>query len=327
MARSRRIPLPTLPLALAGALATGVLLPAVAPAATACPGADGDPAALGHDATVAALVCLTNHERMAAGLPALRPDARLALAAQRHTEDMLTRGYFSHDAPAPAPFGTRPPDRVEAAGFAWAALGENIAAGQRTPRWVMREWLASRGHCQSIMWTQVTAVGFGIATGPEQEDGPPAPAWVQELTRPAGSAGSDDGDPPCPRAPAVPAPVDGPMPPGEAMPWARPAAPAGAPVAAPVTTTRDAGDRRPLLAVAARRRGRTLRLRVTVPDAAASRGRVRVRIRVRQHGRAGGALDVRRRAGAQRMRLRLRRAAGGAVTIRAARVRQTLRFG
>lgn len=310
MGRAWLIPLPVL------AAATALLLPAAAPAATACPGADGDPAQLGHDATVAALLCLTNHERMAAGLPALRPDDRLALAAQRHAQDMVARGYFSHDAPAPAPFGAKPAQRIEAAGFQWSALGENIAAGQQTPRWVMRDWLASAGHCQNIMWTQVTAVGFGVAT--ESVGDYPAPAWVQELGRPAGTSGSDDGDPACPRSPATPAPVDGPAPADERAPW----------VTAASTPPDDRSATRvplPQLDASARRTGRTLRLRITVPAANASR--VRLSVRVRQRGRDGRALSLRRRAGAHRLSLRLARAAGGAVTVRVGHARRTVAFG
>ena len=68
----------------------------------------------------------------------LTPDAKqplaynplLALAAERHSADMLDRNFFAHQAPAPAPNGGTPKDRMENAGYdltgSWTT-GENIA--------------------------------------------------------------------------------------------------------------------------------------------------------------------------------------------------------
>ncbi|TCP27302.1 CAP domain-containing protein [Rhodovulum adriaticum] len=57
-------------------------------------------------------------------------DAFLALAAERHSDDMLDRDYFAHNAPDPAPYGSSPGDRMDSAGYvfegAWS-WGENIA--------------------------------------------------------------------------------------------------------------------------------------------------------------------------------------------------------
>jgi len=68
----------------------------------------------------------------------LTPDAKqplaynplLSLAAERHSQDMLDRDYFAHEAPDPAPNGTRPGDRMENAGYEFTGSwtwGENIA--------------------------------------------------------------------------------------------------------------------------------------------------------------------------------------------------------
>ncbi|MFO7759981.1 MAG: CAP domain-containing protein [Roseovarius sp.] len=60
----------------------------------------------------------------------LAHDPDLALAAMRHSDDMLERNYFAHTALSPAPHGTTPKDRMETAGYnlsgSWAT-GENIA--------------------------------------------------------------------------------------------------------------------------------------------------------------------------------------------------------
>ena len=54
----------------------------------------------------------------------------LSLAAERHSADMLDRNFFAHVAPAPAPNGAQPAQRMENAGYSltgsWAT-GENIA--------------------------------------------------------------------------------------------------------------------------------------------------------------------------------------------------------
>ncbi|MEI4232494.1 CAP domain-containing protein [Roseovarius sp. D22-M7] len=60
----------------------------------------------------------------------LAPDPLLSLAAGRHSDDMLARDYFAHQAPEVAPFGSTPKARMENAGYdltgAWAT-GENLA--------------------------------------------------------------------------------------------------------------------------------------------------------------------------------------------------------
>ncbi|KAA0921160.1 CAP domain-containing protein [Aquicoccus porphyridii] len=68
----------------------------------------------------------------------LTPDAKqplaynslVGLAAEGHSQDMLDRDYFAHEAPAPAPNGTTPGDRMESAGYTFTGSwtwGENIA--------------------------------------------------------------------------------------------------------------------------------------------------------------------------------------------------------
>ncbi len=70
----------------------------------------------------------------------LTPDAKqplaynalLAVAAEGHSNDMLARDYFEHNAPDPAPNGTTPGDRMETAGYEFTGdwtWGENLAWG------------------------------------------------------------------------------------------------------------------------------------------------------------------------------------------------------
>ncbi|NEX63474.1 CAP domain-containing protein [Noviherbaspirillum sp. 17J57-3] len=81
-------------------------------------------------------------------------NARLFDAAAAHAQDMAANNYFSHVSLD----GTTFSQRITAAGYAWSAVGENIAAGQTTPAEVMAAWLASPGHCANIMNAAYTEV-------------------------------------------------------------------------------------------------------------------------------------------------------------------------
>src|SRR5204863_3708451 len=50
---------------------------------------------------------------------------KLTLAAEGHSQDMAAKNYFSHTSAD----GRTLADRVDATGYAWSSLGENIAAG------------------------------------------------------------------------------------------------------------------------------------------------------------------------------------------------------
>ena len=102
---------------------------------------------------------LVNDARAAAN-PACDPlavDDRLAAAAQGHSDDMAANDYFDHISPD----GTTPQDRAEAEGFT-APVGENIAAGQRTPQDVMAAWMASEDHRANIVDCRYTVTGIGL---------------------------------------------------------------------------------------------------------------------------------------------------------------------
>jgi uncharacterized protein YkwD len=310
-----------------GALLLGP--PASAGAATACPGADQRVTQLGADAALRALLCLTNHERTAVGLPALRTDARLALAAQRHAADMTNRGFFAHDAPLPAPFGVEPAARALAAGYAWGALAENLAVAQQTPRWAIRDWLASAGHCRNLLWPEVTDVGLGVSNAPL--GGYPAPTWVQELGRPlVAAAPKAVAAPSCPRAPAVPAPADAPAPADEivaadalarpvtAVPTVASTPDADAEADTPATDAATTG-RPSRLSVRATRRGRQLTLRLRN----VRRGGARLPVVIRQ-GPLRRRLRVPATAGTRRLRLPVAR--GGTVVVGSGSARRAIRF-
>ena len=78
---------------------------------------------------------------------ALAWNKTLLQAAAGHSTDMAQKNYFSHTGQD----GRSPGQRVTAAGYSWATVGENIAGGQRSVEQAMTGWINSPGHCQNLM--------------------------------------------------------------------------------------------------------------------------------------------------------------------------------
>jgi len=60
---------------------------------------------------------------------------------------MAEKNYFSHTSQD----GRTMVDRINATGYVWSTIGENIAAGYSTVNAVVDGWMASDGHCANIM--------------------------------------------------------------------------------------------------------------------------------------------------------------------------------
>jgi uncharacterized protein YkwD len=111
------------------------------------------------------LLNLVNNARRARGLVPVVACARLNLAAQRHSNDMAARNYFSHTAPAPAPSGAAFWQRILATGYRYTAASENIALGYTTATQVFNAWMASPGHRANLLNANVRHMGSGFARG------------------------------------------------------------------------------------------------------------------------------------------------------------------
>ncbi|WP_095161785.1 CAP domain-containing protein [Pseudomonas sp. Irchel 3F5] len=94
-------------------------------------------------------------------------NATLAGAAESHTRAMANNNVFDHKDRD----GRTPGDRAELAGYAGQQVGENIAAGQDTPRKVVDGWLASPGHCANLMNPQFSELGAAYAVDPKSDAG------------------------------------------------------------------------------------------------------------------------------------------------------------
>ena len=106
---------------------------------------------------VAAFAGLVNAHRQSLGRAALVWDPAAAAVALAHSEDMATRGFFSHVNPE----GASPFDRMSAAGIQYMRAGENIAYGFSSAGSVFEAWMASPGHRGNIENAGYTHHGVG----------------------------------------------------------------------------------------------------------------------------------------------------------------------
>ena len=126
------------------------------------------------------LIALINHSRAKAGLRPLKPSRLLADVARAHSREMRDGNFFSHANPA----GGGPQERLERAGFAWKAFGENIGCGQDSPEKILLSWMNSASHRETILDPVYTEVGVGLVRGGECRI-----YWTALFARPRGGEG------------------------------------------------------------------------------------------------------------------------------------------
>lgn len=93
------------------------------------------------------------------GAAALGWSDALAQAAFGHSKDMAERNYFAHESPEDGSLSMR----VDATGYAWSSIGENIAKGPASAGAVVDLWMASPGHCKNIMTAGFRQIGMACA--------------------------------------------------------------------------------------------------------------------------------------------------------------------
>jgi uncharacterized protein YkwD len=107
----------------------------------------------------------------------LRHAAALEDAARVHAQDMAARNFLGHEGSDES----MPADRATQAGYSWAAVAENVAAGQTTAEEVVNTWLGSPGHCANLMNPRYSESGAARATNPDSER---VVYWVQVFAAP-----------------------------------------------------------------------------------------------------------------------------------------------
>lgn len=124
------------------------------------------------------VVELVNTERAAVGLRPVAWNETLAEQATQFACEMIHYDFFDHVNPV-----TRSTLSVRANQFEYdyLVIGENLAAGQRTPEQAMSDWMDSPGHRQNILDPRFVELGVGVRTG-----GDFGTYWVQEFGLPGG---------------------------------------------------------------------------------------------------------------------------------------------
>jgi len=103
---------------------------------------------------------LTNKARAQEKLPPLTPNPILFQVARAHSANMLKQGTMEHELD-----GKKPAQRVEAAGYDYKRVGENIANSEEnaTLEMVMKALMDSKVHRENILKDNYSEIGVGIA--------------------------------------------------------------------------------------------------------------------------------------------------------------------
>jgi len=166
---------------LAGMATIALMLPA---AAQACEGAGAAPGELSVDQARSTILCLVNERRRQAGVRAVRDESRLTRAAQRHSNTMDSRNFFSHSSPG----GGSPVSRIRRSGYmagadSWA-VAEIIRWGESsagTPKAAIAAWMASPPHRSAMLSGRYRHIGIGITIGSPAGDGSDAAIYTADL--------------------------------------------------------------------------------------------------------------------------------------------------
>lgn len=108
---------------------------------------------------------LHNQKRKSKGLRTLCVHPALQRAAEKHSQDMIDRDYFSHNTKGS---GTTFDQRIRREGYRYRMAGENIAGGSGslgTPDRIFKSWMNSSGHRKNILTRGYREIGIGAATG------------------------------------------------------------------------------------------------------------------------------------------------------------------
>lgn len=122
------------------------------------------------------VLLLVNRERAARGIDLVRPSDALERQAAQYACEMIEYEFFAHVNPVT---GSSLAQRAADFNYAYAVIGENLAAGQPDPVSVVDAWMNSPSHRDNILDPRFTELGVAVRVG-----GPYGIYWVQEFGRP-----------------------------------------------------------------------------------------------------------------------------------------------
>ena len=106
--------------------------------------------------------------------------ANLAEASAAHVQELAERNQLAHAGRD----GSQGADRLRRAGYDWRRWAENLGAGRRaTLDDMLRQWLASPGHCANLMQAELVHAGLACVVNADQRV-----YWVLELAAQRGPA-------------------------------------------------------------------------------------------------------------------------------------------
>jgi len=91
-------------------------------------------------------------------MPPVRPlywNDKLEKAAKSHARDMYSNNFFNHEGSR----GKTLKDRVNATGYKWSFIGENISWGYYSVKEVVQGWIDSPDHCRNMMHPEFMEMG------------------------------------------------------------------------------------------------------------------------------------------------------------------------
>lgn len=137
-------------------------------------------------ATAAEMLALVNAQRAAGATcgdeplppaPPLQWHPALEAAAADHLLDVAARNVLSHDGSDGSTVG----GRIRRHAYAWGGVGENVAAGQRSPQLTLQQWLRSPAHCRTLMQANYR---HGAVVGRHVPGSRYGAWWVMVVARP-----------------------------------------------------------------------------------------------------------------------------------------------
>ena len=132
------------------------------------------------------LLARLNDVRSRRGQVKLTPSPGLTAAAELHSQRMVRRGFFEHEAPGEPPFWRRIERFYPSRGFDYWAVGENLAYGQPSllPAEAVQEWLESPKHRRSLLsplWREAGLAVTHAAAAPGEYGGEPVTVVTLDL--------------------------------------------------------------------------------------------------------------------------------------------------